>query len=60
MPKGTERITTLDFEKETKNTYRYHLLEDDISPGVISVLYVRKSFFLTKPKRIKVTVEPVE
>ena len=51
---------TFSFERATKNTYRFHEDEDG-QPPAIGNLYIQKwATGSNPPKRIKVTVEPVE
>lgn len=56
-----KRTIEFEVERETKNTVRFQELEGD-GPAAIGVLYVQKSAVkqLGSPKRIRVTIEPVE
>jgi len=50
----------LEFEKETKRTYRFNENKDP-EERTIGVLYVsKKAFEEEEPKKIKVTIESVE
>lgn len=52
-------ISTFDFEKTTKTTYRFHEYGPD--PDLpIKTLYVKQSAFKAQPKKLKVTVEVIE
>ncbi|MCL5989678.1 MAG: hypothetical protein M1166_05040 [Candidatus Thermoplasmatota archaeon] len=42
------------FERDTKNTYRFQEAGDN---PVIGTLYVKKSVFKKEPKKIKVAIE---
>ena len=55
------KVVEFDFERETKNTYRFQesgLKEDE--RGIIGTLYILKAAFDEQPKGIKVTVEVVD
>ena len=43
-----------EFERATKNTYRFQESGDD---SIIGTLYVKKSLFKKEPKKIKVAIE---
>jgi hypothetical protein len=43
-----------EFERDTKNTYRFQEIGD---MPVIGTLYVKKSLFKKEPKKIKVSIE---
>lgn len=43
-----------EFEKETKNTYRFKEVGEDIAVGV---LYVQKDMFDEEPGKLTVTIE---
>ena len=63
MPKTptSVKVVEFDFERETKNTYRFQesgLKEDE--RGIIGTLYILKAAFDEQPKGIKVTVEVVD
>jgi len=52
-------ISTFDFEKTTKRTYRFHEYGPD--PDLpIKTLYVKQTAFKAQPKKLKVTVEVIE
>lgn len=52
-------VVKFEFEKATKNTYRF---KEEVSPGehpIIGTLYVNKSVIGAVPPRgVKVTIEP--
>lgn len=50
---------TFNFERETKNTYRFQE-EESSGPPKVGTLYVQKWSFDTRPKRIKVIIEVLE
>lgn len=52
----------LEFEKETKNTFRYQEIDEKGLPPenpILRTLYIRKSALPLKPDHITVTIEPV-
>ena len=53
---------TLEFERQTKSTYRYKEPEDSKGmPPVIGTMYIQKwPFAGAAPDRIKVTIEEVK
>jgi len=50
-------VSTFDFLKATKRTYRFQEYGTDIK---IETLYVKQLAFKVQPKKIKVTVEVLE
>lgn len=46
-----------EFEKETKRTYRFQEIGTE---QIVRTLYVRKTFFETQPKKIKITLEEMK
>lgn len=50
-------VSTFDFLKATKRTYRFQEYGTDIK---IESLYVKQTAFKAQPKKLKVTVEVVE
>ncbi len=52
-----EKKLTFEFEKETKNTFRF---KEQGNEQVIGTLYVQKTFFKKKPKRIEVILKVAE
>lgn len=49
-----KKVVDFEFERETKNTYRFQESGDD---PVIGTLYVKKSLFKKEPRKIKVAIE---
>jgi hypothetical protein len=49
-----KKDVVFEFERETKNTYRFQESGDD---PVIGTLYVKKLLFKKEPRKIKVAIE---
>ncbi|MGC8692584.1 MAG: hypothetical protein ACP5RZ_06205 [Thermoplasmata archaeon] len=52
----SSREVVFDFEKATKNTYRFQERSSG-EPPIIGTLYVQKWLFKSEPKSIKLTIE---
>lgn len=50
---------TFEFEKETKNTYRYTEQPEAGQPPKVGSLYVQKWALPTRPVKLNVTIEEV-
>jgi hypothetical protein len=53
---GMERKVAFDYEKDTKNKYRF---SEDAEEPVMGTLYVSKGLFDQRPERIEVTLRVV-
>jgi len=58
--KESEKIELLmELEKETKNTYRYAVVQEGGKPPAVRTVYIEKWAVPSHPDKIKLTVEVI-